>query len=321
VTKFQHHALLAAALSVLILTGACDRKDRGQGAPARGPNERAEPVRVLATVYPLAAIVRQVGGERVTLEWFRESGQSPAALDASADNREMLRRADLVVISGTEPPWITSALDDPYQAQRLIRLDRLPSSGLLSSAATSPDEPQAPGQPYEWLLPEIARELAERLSQRLSVLEPDHASLFAGNAQALSAELNEILKQAPPSGDAPFATTDPGFNALAALLGRLPVLHGPAMPLPLNATDLTRVQNVLRSRSMTTLYIPADTPPAVVRDLASHLGDDVSIKTLDAFGSSAPRGRNTYAALLRYNLQQLSAKAPASAPVASPTTQ
>ena len=67
------------ALTVMLIaglvTGGCDKRtDTAVAAPSR------EPVRVVATTYAMADVVRAVGGSRVRVEWWVESGQSLAEI-------------------------------------------------------------------------------------------------------------------------------------------------------------------------------------------------------------------------------------------------
>ena len=65
----------------------CDR------APAKAPVP-IEKVAIVATVYPLADIARNVGGPYVSASWLIESGQSLSGVQSNVDLRNRLRSAD-----------------------------------------------------------------------------------------------------------------------------------------------------------------------------------------------------------------------------------
>src|SRR5439155_3337523 len=69
---------------------------RDAAAPATTASN-AEPIHVLTTVYALADVVRQIGGDRVDVQWFVESGQSLDQLKETPERRQQFRNADLIV--------------------------------------------------------------------------------------------------------------------------------------------------------------------------------------------------------------------------------
>ena len=80
-------------------------------APRRGP----KPLNVIATTEDLAAIVTEVGGDKVTVEALARGYQDPHFVEAKPSFILKLNRADLLVVVGREleigwlPPLITRA--------------------------------------------------------------------------------------------------------------------------------------------------------------------------------------------------------------------
>src|SRR5438093_13629802 len=124
-------ALAAIFLALAPLTAGCERKPNAVHAP--------EPKRILATVYPVAQIAKEIGGDRVKIEWFIESGQPLAELQPTVDNRNAARTADLVITRGPSETWMIGGIDDPFEAKRIVRLETLPAAE------------HAPPQSYLWL--------------------------------------------------------------------------------------------------------------------------------------------------------------------------
>ena len=314
---------IGAALALAATVVGCREESQ---APPPG-----DPVSVVAPVYPLAAIAREVGGERVTTDWFREGGQPPSALDATPERRSRLRSAQLVVTDASQQPWTLEGIDNPYRTDRIIRLapprrtTTAPAStpATTTPASTSSSQPAAPPAApidgYLWLDPDIARAGAGVIADRLATLDPRHAEMFRANAARFVVEMDEVVREhersaatmpatSPGGGRPPFLSLDPGFDGLARRFGFAPVdvTSGRPMRLPPSDGDLRRIRLAARESGARVVYVPVDTPPAVLRDLQDRLAaDGVTVLTLDALGSSAPRGRRSYAELLRYNLAQL----------------
>src|SRR4051794_18537760 len=69
--RLMFAALLGGVAGLAGLAG-CDRQSTSASSPASAVASDKEPVHVLATVYLLADIARQIGGDQVDAEWYVE---------------------------------------------------------------------------------------------------------------------------------------------------------------------------------------------------------------------------------------------------------
>jgi ABC-type Zn uptake system ZnuABC Zn-binding protein ZnuA len=279
---------------MLALTGC------GGGRRPATANEQ-DPVGVVASVYALADIAHEIGGDRVQASWFVENGQSLAELDETPERRNRLRTADLIVTRGAPDPWTLQGSGDAYQDRRILRIDTL--------ASTRDADPTQ----YLWLDPRTALEVADELTTRLSALRPKSESYFRVNAARFTQEVAELTEQTSrtinrTSGGGPFVTLDRGFLPLARRFGlaevRIENVSSMASVSSMSPTKLA--VNRLRARAKEAgagaVFVSSETPSPLVREWTERLG--ISVFTLDPLGTSAPTGRSTYLTLLRYNLQQ-----------------
>ena len=275
--------LLAAMLPVGIFRG-CTRE----------PEKRSEPVRVVTTVYALADMVRQIGGDRVIVEWFVESGQSLEELSETPQRRAQVRSADLVVTRGALDPWTLRGAGNEYIDRRILRVDALPAS-----RETDP-------RLYMWLDPQVAIELCDELAARLAGLQPESEKFFRENATSLRRKIVALTDAARAPLDASngaFMTVDRGFVSLARRMG-LEEVRLPEIRLDDPTAYGTRViQETAQECGARAVFANAQTPVALLRDWEARL--KLAVLPLDALGSSALSGRSTYLAVLQYNLEQL----------------
>src|SRR5436190_3014284 len=104
--------LVGAILGALV--GGCERKKSGAS------NTRIrEKVVVVGTVYPLADVAQQVGGDDVKASWIIESGESVVGLNPTAEARSRLRTAQILIAGGVTEPWAVAGAADVYQHERL----------------------------------------------------------------------------------------------------------------------------------------------------------------------------------------------------------
>ena len=268
----------------------------GNGCKRGEAANRKEPVQVVTTVYALADVVRQIGGDRVNVEWFIESGQSLEPLAETPERLNSFRNADLVVTRGALEPWTLRGSGNEYNDRRILRVDALPASREVEHAHY-----------YMWLDPQVILELSDELATRLSALQPEAEKLFRANASAFRRDVIVATDAARPPLDGSngaFVSVDPGFFPLAQRMGldsvRLPRAIRLDDPTPYGVKVIKDTASKVGARA---IFANAQTPPALLRDWEGRLA--LSVLPLDAVGSSASAGRSTYLAILKYNMEQL----------------
>jgi ABC-type Zn uptake system ZnuABC Zn-binding protein ZnuA len=261
----------------------------------QAPPPPPPPVQVLTTVYALADIVRQIGGDKVEVQWFVESGQSLDELVETPERRNQVRTAELVVTRGAADPWTLEGSGNAYQDRKILRADT-----MMSSRDGDPTQ-------YMWLDPRVADELAAEITTRLITLRPKDEAYFRENAARFTHAVDALKEQANQATDravgGPFITLDPGFIPLARRFGMREV----SLPAVSLAEPTTYNVNALRQTASDTgagaIFASGEMPTPLLRDWETRL--QMPVLALDALGTSAPSGRSTYLAILGYNLDQL----------------
>jgi ABC-type Zn uptake system ZnuABC Zn-binding protein ZnuA len=292
---------------ILILGAAC----LGGSGCGRSKAHSDDPVQVLATVYAIADIAKQVGGDYVTAEWYVEDGQSLTELSETPQRRQQFRAAELVVTRGAPDEWTMEGAGDPYQDRKILRVDTLPS--------TRDGDPLQ----YQWLDPRAAIELADEIATRLSALRPRHEKQFKANAAAFDRKVADMMEQTTTTmnrtigGGGAMLTLDRGFIPLGRRFG-LEEVRFNAIP-PSQASDYyTRfLREKAREAGAGVIFLNAEAPTPQVRDWQNRLR--MPVLTLDCMGSSSPVGHNSYLAVLKYNLAQLQIAAAKARPTTATT--
>jgi zinc transport system substrate-binding protein len=285
--------MLAVGVAVVVLVaGACDRG--GEDAAPAAPVTRHEKLTVYASVYPLADLARQIGGPYVTVEWLAESGQPLPGADVPSDVHTAVRSVDFVLSSGE--PWAVTGYDDPIRAGRVLRLDVLPP-------ATEFAQPHA----LTWLDPSVMRAAAEQLARQFAAKRTNFEPYFLGQAEALVAQLDAVVAQYEPvlrtQPPRRALVISPEFDRLLLRFAIEPVRPVDTTPSSITSGDVRRLQDAARRDGLTSVFVPADTPPALIDELQRKT--DLTVLTLERLGTSAGHGRNTYVEMLKYNLDQL----------------
>lgn len=185
-TMIARTTLLAAAL---LAAGALP----AVAAPAQAPPPPRDPLKVVTTTTDLAAIAREVGGDRVEVRAIAAGTQDPHFVEPKPSLILSLRDADVFAQVGLdlEVGWAPLLLDQ----SRNPRISRGGKGFLdMSAAATVLDIPAGRvtraegdvhpyGNPHYWLGPENGKRIAVLFAERFTELDPDGARTYAANLQ------------------------------------------------------------------------------------------------------------------------------------------
>jgi zinc/manganese transport system substrate-binding protein len=153
---------------------------------ARG---RAAPIDVITTTEDLAALVREVGGDRVSVESLAKGYQDPHFVEAKPSLVIKLHNADLLVVVGRElesgwlPPLITQSRNTKIQPGGSAYLDASLTARILDVPAgpitRAMGDVHPLGNPHYWLDPRNGRLIARAIQDKLTALNGADAAYFA----------------------------------------------------------------------------------------------------------------------------------------------
>ena len=168
---------------------------------------QAAPLTVLASIEPLALLARDIGGERVQATALLPAGISPHHFALRPSQRARFESADLVFWSGPD-------LERPLAAL----LARRPADTVL---ALQPDETGY--ESHLWLSPVRAREVAGRLADALSRLDPAGSAYYqqrlSQTLSALQAEETRLQQRLAPYSQTPLLLDHDFLDAFWPALG------------------------------------------------------------------------------------------------------
>jgi zinc transport system substrate-binding protein len=280
-------------LPVFVLgAAACEASIRAAG--------EADRLTVVASLQPLASMVREIGGEAVSVRTLLPPGAHPDSYEATPRMAEALAVADLVVrVGGAVDDW----LGDRGRVPELVLTDGMALRGRDHHHGDG--RRRGSGNPHVWLDPILVRdELLPRLTERLAELAPHaapemrgRASAFADSLTALDAEIRGMLKDAPVRV---FVSAHPAWIYFADRydLEEIGVLH-PSPGSELGARELARLVDTARQRGGAAVIAEPQLGRAGVDALAREL--NVRVEIADPVGGEGLDGRDDYLGLMRYN--------------------
>ena len=165
----------------------------------------AAALKVVATTEDLAALTREVGGDRVTVDALARGYQDPHFVEPKPSFIFKLHGADLLVLVGREleigwlPPLVQQSRNAKIQPGGRGYLDASLTATILEiptgqiTRAMGDVHPQ--GNPHYWLDPGNGRRIAKALQTRLTELSAGDGPYFAQRFADFDRRLTEAEKR------------------------------------------------------------------------------------------------------------------------------
>lgn len=312
-------ALVVSCLAGLSALAGCSK-------PA--DEQAAGKVRVAATIFPLADLAEQVGGESVHVTCIVPPGMSPHGFELTSRGRSALGEARLVLSAGPTDAWLRPGLI-PRSARHVELAQVIGAPAALDHADDEDHEDHqeheghedheghrhshAGPDPHYWLDPRNMAVLAEQMGEALAEIDPAHAADYRARAAAYAGQCRELAEEIRAAG-APlphkvFVAAHPAYGHLAELMGLRqvasiePVVGAAGTPGHLEAL----IRQVI-DQKVPAIYVepqlPARDAEAVRREAAAR-GWQVKVLMLDPMGNPSMPDRSTYVKNMRANVRAL----------------
>lgn len=288
--------LLPALLAVGLFGAACSD---GSGSS----NDDGSKLRVATTLPLFADVIRQVGGDRVTVEAIYPADSDPHTFEPSPRDVQKITRAKVVFVNG---------LDLEPAGERLIEANiggNVPLVRLAEEANIAPP-PNAEDNPHVWMSLRGGRAYARIIRDTLTEVDPAGAATYAANYDRYSKELDDVetyqRQQVDkiPQQNRRLITTHDAFPYLAADLGfagDLFLVEAPGgEPSP---ADVNRLETLVRDSGVPAVFVESqlDSEGKLLTSVANRL----KVKICQLYSDSLDNKVDSYVKLLRYDAEQL----------------
>jgi zinc/manganese transport system substrate-binding protein len=143
---------------------------------------------VMTAVEDLAAIAREVGGDRVTVESIARGYQDPHFVEAKPSFILKLQKADVLIVVGREleigwlPPLILQSRNAKIQVGAQGYLDASEQAKILEmpqgQITRAMGDVHPLGNPHYWLDPENGKIIAREIAAKFTQLRPNDKAYF-----------------------------------------------------------------------------------------------------------------------------------------------
>src|ERR1044071_3050472 len=159
----------------------------------------ASKLNVVATTPDLAALAREIGGDRVDVKSLAKATEDPHFVDAKPSHIVTLNRADVLVEGGAEleqgwmPPLLDNARNAKIQPGAAGRVTASNGIRMLEVPATldrSRGDVHALGNPHFLIDPKNAKIIAASIAEHLTQADPAGAATYAANLKKFNADVD-----------------------------------------------------------------------------------------------------------------------------------
>lgn len=285
--------IIAVSAILLIATGCSQDTDGSADSNA------SDGLEVAAAFFPLAEVVRQVGGSEVEVTDLTPPGAEPHDLELTSTDVETAEDADLLLLLGGGFQPSLESLSGGTRS--LVVLDDVDLTGEGFDA-------ELKGDPHIWLDPLAMAEVVTAVADELGQLAPDSADTFEANAERFTGEL-ETLHAEMEAGlknctNRTLVTAHDAFGWMASRYDLIPEpVAGLSPDQEPDPARLAELSDLVEREGVTTIFTEELVSPRVAEALAREAKAKTAV--LNPL-ESAPDGGD-YLAGMRSNLEALTA--------------
>jgi ABC-type Zn uptake system ZnuABC Zn-binding protein ZnuA len=239
---------------------------------------------VVATTGILADVARHVAGPDATVGQVIPNGASPHDFQLSAQGRQDLEQADLVLANGADLE-AGIPLDDVDSPQWVLadHVDHLRpfSQDLPAGAEAGAEQESFPHDPHVWMDPTNVRAALPSLADALAEADPAHAADYRRRAREYGVRLGQLdrsLSRAVdsiPPADRKLVTSHDALGYFADRYGFDVVAtafpaSGPEAEI--SASQLDAVEDAVRSSGVPIVFAQEEDDPEALERVAQDTG-------------------------------------------------
>ncbi len=261
---------------------------------------KTDQVQVAVSIPPLADMVRQVGGNHVSVVALVPPGSSVHTYEPTPRQVQFVSTAQVLVLNGVGLEfWAPKVIDAAHNANLKVvyTADGLP---ILE------DSGEGGGNPHVWLSPSNAIYQSQKIRDALIEVDPSHRAEYEANFNAYAAKLRaldaEIQAQVATWNHKRFVSVHSAWVYFAQRYGLEQAAVVEEFPgKEPSAQYLAHVIDVVKQQGVPVVFAEPQLPPKAAQTVAGEAG--VKVITLDPLGGVP--GRETYIDLMRYDVAEM----------------
>jgi zinc transport system substrate-binding protein len=255
-------------------------------------------LKAVTSIHPLAAIVREVGGDRVEVTTLVPAGSDPHHFELTPRKARAIHEADVVfLIGGQFDDWTMPGQGRDLDRPRIVRFYKDFSDSLINMGNTF--------NPHFWLDPLFARQMAGVVARTLCALDSAGCAFYRARALRFGTEMDSlnaaISKRLSEAGFKDFIAFHPAWSYFARRYGlnETGTIEMSDEQEP-SARHIAEIVRKMTDMGIKIIIAEQFANTDLAEGVASQTGARVIY--LDPLGGEDLPDRDTYAGLLDYNV-------------------
>ncbi len=255
-------------------------------------------IHVATSIFPIAAIVEEIGGPSVDAVAIVPPGVDPHRFDLTPSAASNLCKANLIfLIGGDFDSWISRTND---QTKHVVEIYRSIEDSLIPLGSSF--------NPHFWLDPLIAKPIASEIAGKLRSLDPQNSSRYAKNLEIFCSRIDSLdawirSKLYSKKGKA-FISLHPSWSYLARRydLKEVETLERSPEQEP-SVKHIKEVIKKIKKMGIDLIIGEEFSNLSLANSVSEATGARLLI--LDPIGGKKKEGRSNYFDLIGYNVERI----------------
>lgn len=264
-------------------------------------------IKVIATIFPLADIAKQVGGERIEVITLLPPGASPHTFEPTP--RQVAEFSDariLVEIGAGLDSWADKTVKNagPQNIKTVISSENIKL--LKESHIEHEKNHHEKGNPHIWLDPILAKEIVKKIEKTLIAVDPEGKNYYQIMAANYQQELDrldiEIKNAVKKFRIREYITFHPSWTYFGIRYGikEAGIIEETPGKEP-TAKQVKKIVDSVKNFGIKAVFAEPQFSSKIAEAIAENAGAKVLF--LDPLGNPEITDRSTYLDLMRYNLK------------------
>jgi ABC-type Zn uptake system ZnuABC Zn-binding protein ZnuA len=299
---------ICVLMLVSVGLGAC----ANQNIPQTG-------IKVVATTTIVGDIVRQVGGDKISLTVLLPIGADPHTYEPRPQDVSAIDNAQVIFLNGLglehslEQVITTNAKNSVIPLSNGVDVLQFSKGSGESPIGSTQDSTHASGDPHMWMDPNNVIIWVENIRSELSRIDPINAVTYQTNADAYASELRALddwIKaqvSSLPAGQRKLVTDHLtlgyfarayGFDQIGLIIASLSSNASPT------AQEVATLESIIQREKVQAIFVDASVNSA----LADQISTDTGVKIVRIYSGSlgeAQGGAEDYLNFMRFNVNAI----------------
>ncbi|WP_027365762.1 metal ABC transporter substrate-binding protein [Desulfotruncus alcoholivorax] len=294
-------------LLMIIIFSGCSNKESE-------PNADTAKIQVVATIFPIADITSNIGGDKVEVTTLLPAGSSPHTFEATPEQLKQISGTRLFVKVGAGLDTFADKLAEAGKPG-LVTLTLADKVNLLAEhQLTGIEDETAPGEdhhgmnPHIWLNPVLVKDsLAPEIAGALAALSPENKDYFQANLKDYCRKIDqldqEIAQKTSGLKNRSFIAFHSSWSYYSDRYNLEDITVEEFPGKEPSAKWIAGIIDLAKSKKARAVLIEPQFSPKAAQVLAGEIG--VPVIKVDPLGAGNIPGYNSYLSIMRSNTDNL----------------